>query len=201
MTSQEAFEKLVKHTEDFLKHHLVRVPSVASGAGGAFWIFDDQQNEGGKQSFKIVGEDNQQPGQFQFNGSSIHVLKSDEIDIENIPATVLGRGTEQPALTVKLTGCSVVMQKHHDRLLIAHIQPIGISGDRLEDQLKHRGKFRDTARDDHFEVYGRHQYPDLEATALAIRDGHTWRVYTQSYNLDDRKHPIKKVDRIYKAEL
>jgi hypothetical protein len=201
MTPEQAFNKLVEKPSDFLEKHVIRVQSLATPPQTSYWIYDDGENLGGKQSFRIAAEDPSQPNQFQFTGTALPTQDSDTIDIESIAPTELQLTSTSPLMTVLLTGCSIVMQASASSLLVAHIRPRGIDGDKLQEKLEKKGQFQGTTSRSGLKVYGRENYPQpRRATVIGFLKGDEWKIYAQAIDLEN-KQPIRRVKRIFHAEL
>jgi hypothetical protein len=196
MTGQEALNKLLENPKKFLEKHRLKVTAhFADTQQEMVWLYNDGQNYGGHDSFDMANGAKPEHG----HPVSLAVFGVRVYDYANIVSTALpavplpasGAGPGFMA-TVMLTGCTVVMQERAGGIgpFVAHILPAtGQSGAQLEDAL-HDAKF--TGSTHATKLYGRHQYPGtLSATTIALRDGSSWFLYTQSFG-NNEIHEVKK---------
>ncbi len=100
-------------------------------------------------------------------------------------------------VTTLLNGCTFFCQPTEDDVLMAHIQPIGISGTALETGILNTGAFngfKETAGKIAFGL-GRCYTSFDDVTILGIRFGQNWRVFAQIHPRTQRH--ISKVVEIF----
>lgn len=198
MTNEDALRALRQHTQEFLKKHRLQIAAhFHDSENQSVWFFNDGQNFGGHDSFKIDGD---KPGigdPVKLEVYGVRVYNFAEINVHQLPPAELPRGSGDPDFmaTVKLTGCSVVTQKRHSDggPLVAHIQPDrdhGQSGGVLQEAL-HGARFEGSRHST--EVYGRLDYGDNDATVIALRKDSGWNLYVQEWGKTSGKEKIDKV--------
>jgi hypothetical protein len=195
MTGQEALAALIADPKKFLKKHRLRVTALfTTSQQEVVWLYNDGQNFGGHDSFSIASDNPGTGHPTPVDVLGVRVYSFSDVNPTALPAATLPAAGAGPGLmaTVMLTGCAVVTQDRRSGSgpFVAHIQPdAGQSGEQLEDALQgahFAGSTHST------KVYGRRDYPHPQrATAIALREGTTWNLFTQAFG-DHQIDEVKK---------
>lgn len=114
----------------------------------------------------------------------VPVVHSNTLNITAMQGTQVPRGgaVADIMVTTLLNGCTFVCQEVGNNVLMAHVQPIGLSGNQLATNITNNGAFNiPGAQAGTLRSFGPGVYNSQteEATIIGVRTGRKWRVFAQ----------------------